>query len=209
MLEFVKSIYSGQIIENTRSVIAPNELDIYLPDKNVAIEYNGTWYHSVQAGTDKKYHFQKSLDCEKQGIRLIHVYEYQWNNSDQREILKSIIRSAIGANTTKIFARKCELRELTRQDVIEFSDTNSLHRHRNASIYLGLFYNNELVEVMTFGHAYFAKNKNIDYECIRSITKLNTTVIGGMNKLFKYFIKPINQKKFCIMLIIIPMSETL
>lgn len=101
----------------------------------------------------------------------------------------------MGINDNKIYARCCEIRELSSKDIIEFSNHNSLHAYRPASITIGLFYKQELVEIMTFGHAFFARDPNIDYECIRSITKLNTTVIGGMNKLFKYFINKYKPNK--------------
>ena len=112
-----------------------------------------------------------------------------------KNILKSIIKNSLGVNDNILYARKCEIKELSKKDVFEFSNLNSLHGHRNASIYLGLFYNNELVQIMTFGKAFFSKDNSIDYECIRSITKINTTVIGGMNKLFKYFINKWNPNK--------------
>lgn len=195
IVSFIKSICTLEVIENTKKLITPYELDVYIPEKKVAIEYNGTYWHSFQLGTPKNYHFMKSKMCEDLGIRLIHVYEYQWQDPIKREILKSIIKNAIGINDNKIYARKCEIKELSKVDVENFSIRNSLHGHRNASVYLGLFYNNELVELMSFGKAFFSKDDSIDYECIRSITKLNTTVVGGMNKLFKYFIKKYNPNK--------------
>ena len=192
--DFVESL-GVTVLRNDRKAIAPKELDIYIPDKKVAIEFNGNYWHSNERGLDKKYHFEKSHDCEQKGIRLIHIYEYQWKDPVKQEILKSIIRNALGKNNNIIYARKCEIRELKRSDVVEFSEINSLHGHRNASIYLGLFYNDELVELMSFGKAFFSKDVTIDCECIRSITKLNTTVVGGMNKLFQYFLKEYQPNK--------------
>lgn len=170
------------------------ELDLFVISKNVAIEFNGDYWHTVDK-VGKDYHFNKSKTCEDNGIRLIHVYEYQWIDPIKQLILKSIIKNALGLNDNKIYARKCEIRELTVNDVIDFSNTNSLHQHRNASFYIGLFYNNELVELMSFGHAYFANDPSIDSEVIRSITKIGYTVVGGMNKLMQYFIKTYNPNK--------------
>lgn len=183
------------ILRHDRKVLCGQEVDIYIPEKNVAIEFNGNYWHSYDMISNKLYHFNKSYACEQRGIRLIHVYEYQWQDDIKREILKSIIRNAVGKNDNIIYARKCQIKELSKKDVEEFSRLNSLHGHRNASIYLGLFYNDELVELMSFGKAFFSRDDSIDYECIRSITKLNTTVVGGMNKLFKHFITNYNPNK--------------
>lgn len=188
-------LHIDNIIKHDRKIIEGQELDIYIPDKNVAIEFNGNYWHSSEVINDKFYHFNKSYLCEQKGIRLIHIYEYQWEDNVKREILKSIIRNSLGQNENILYARKCQIKELNKKDVEEFSKLNSLHAHRNASIYLGLFYNDELVELMSFGKAFFSRDNSIDYECIRSITKINTTVIGGMNKLFKYFINKYNPNK--------------
>lgn len=170
------------------------ELDILVSSKNIAIEFNGDYWHTVDK-VGKKYHYNKSKICEDNNIRLIHVYEYQWNDPIKQLILKSIIKNALGLNENKIYARKCVVKVLNGTDVVDFSNINSLHGHRNASVYLGLFYNDELVELMTFGHPFFARDKSIDYEVIRSITKIGYTVVGGMNKLFKYFINNYNPNK--------------
>lgn len=194
IVEFIQSL-GFEVKTNFRKAIAPMEVDIFVPSRNLAIEFNGNYWYSNEKGADKFYHFNKSFACENKGIRLIHIYEYQWSDPIKREILKSIIMNALGKNDRKIFARKCEIKELTKRDVVEFSEMNSLHGHRNASIYLGLFYENELVEIMSFGKAFFSRDTTIDYECIRSITKINTTVVGGMNKLFNYFVNKYNPQK--------------
>lgn len=191
---FLKSLDIDNIKQNDRKILDGLELDFYLPDYKLAIEFNGNYTHSsLNKGT--RYHFNKSFACEEKGIRLIHIYQYQWDNSYKREVLKSIIKNALGKNNSIIYARKCQLKELTKKEVEQFSIENSVHGHRNASIYLGLFFNNELVQLMSFGKAFFSRDNSFDYECIRSITKLDTTVVGGMNKLFKYFVNKYNPKK--------------
>lgn len=190
IVSFINSL-GFNTITHDRKILKGQELDIYIPEKRVAIEFNGTYWHE-ESKVGKLYHFNKSYQCEQNNIRLIHIYEYQWQDAIKKEILRSIIRNSLGVNTNIIYARKCEIKELSKKDVEEFSNLNSLHQHRNASIYIGLFYNNELVELVSFGKAFFSQNNNIQYECIRSITKINTTVIGGMSKLFNYFIKKYN-----------------
>ena len=82
--------YNGTIIENSKKVIPPLELDIYLPDINLAIEYNGTWYHSIENGCSKSYHLNKSLECRKKNIRLVHIYEFEDFNM-QIDLVNSLI----------------------------------------------------------------------------------------------------------------------
>lgn len=194
LVEYVKSLGVDNIETHNRVICQGQELDLYMPDNRVAIEFNGEYWHNNER-MPPNYHYNKSIMCERQGIRLIHIYQHQWMDFAKQAILKSIIRNALSKNTNIIYARKCELKELTKKDVDLFSQMNSLHGHRNASIYLGLFYQGELVELMSFGKAFFSRDNSIDYECIRSITKINTTVVGGMNKLFKYFIHKWNPKK--------------
>lgn len=90
IVTFIKSFYTKEVVENSRKIIKPLELDIYLPDINLAIEYNGTWFHSYNAGTSKNYHINKSKRCRNLGIRLIHIYEFEDFNK-QLQLLKDLI----------------------------------------------------------------------------------------------------------------------
>ena len=87
----IKEVYSGQIDTNTRKIIKPLELDFYLPDLKLAIEFNGTYWHSKNAGKDKEYHLNKSILCREKGIRLIHIYEFE-KYQDQIKLLKDLIK---------------------------------------------------------------------------------------------------------------------
>ena len=90
IVQNIKEIYNDDIIENSKKIIYPKELDIYLPKLNIAIEYNGIYFHSSLANTPKDYHLNKSLLCREKGIRLIHIYEFEDLNK-QIELLKSLI----------------------------------------------------------------------------------------------------------------------
>ena len=101
VLEFVKSIYNGTIIENDRTQMEPNsdnnwlenhELDIWLPDIKVAIEFNGTYWHSLPNIVESD-HFKK-LQCESKGISLIAISEQEW--TDDQGKCKDLICSKIG-----------------------------------------------------------------------------------------------------------------
>jgi hypothetical protein len=179
VLDFVKSL-TNNVEENTRKIIAPYELDIYIPEYNLAIEFNGNYWHSEAGGKDKAYHINKTNTCKDKGIQLLHIFEHQW--LEKQEIFKSVIANKLGFSD-KIYARKCKVVEL--KDCKEFLEINHLQGNCPSSIKLGLTYNSELVSVMTFGKPRF--NKSYEYELIRFCNKLNTSVVGGASKLLKYF----------------------
>lgn len=78
-----------------RTLIKPYELDIVIPELHLAIEFNGIWYHSVEAGTPSGYHLMKTELCEQQNYRLIHIWEDEWNNdkNELKEKLKSVFEN--------------------------------------------------------------------------------------------------------------------
>ena len=84
VLDYVKSIYNKKIISHTRKIIAPYELDIYMPDVRLAIEVNGTWYHSIENNCPKDYHLNKALLCKDQNIRLLHLYEFDMKDFEDK-----------------------------------------------------------------------------------------------------------------------------
>lgn len=90
LLQFIQTFYSKNIIKHSRKIIAPLEVDIYLPDMKIGIEFNGTYWHSVEQGKSKRYHLEKSLACREKGIRLIHIYEFE-DFEQQKQLLKDLI----------------------------------------------------------------------------------------------------------------------
>lgn len=90
LVDYIKSFYTGPVLENRRKIIYPNELDIFLPDLKLAIEFNGNYWHSIENGCSKDYHLKKSLLCKDKGIRLIHIYEFE-DIEYQKLLLKSLI----------------------------------------------------------------------------------------------------------------------
>lgn len=175
---------------NTRKIISPLELDIYLPELHLAIEYNGTYWHSEQAGKYKSYHVNKSFLCEQQGIHLIHIFEYQWTLNKRQ--IKQRLSNILGNYTNKIFARKCIVREIDFDITSDFLNNYHLQGSCISKINLGLFYNDELVSVMTFGKPRF--NKDDQWELIRFCNKEGYHVIGAASKLLKYFERNYNPK---------------
>ncbi|MFA5585360.1 MAG: hypothetical protein WDA02_02280 [Saccharofermentanales bacterium] len=196
LLNFIKENYSGTVIENDRKIINPYELDIYLPDLKLAFEFNGVYWHN-ELYCDKNYHKNKTDLCIKNGIQLIHIYEDDWVY--KQEIIKSMIINKLNISPNKIFARKCEIKEINNNELIkQFLDENHIQGFVGSKHKIGLFYNYELVSLMTFGKLRKSMNsisKNDEYEMLRFCNKLNTNVIGGGSKLFNYFVKNYKPKK--------------
>ena len=178
LYNFIKSIYSKEILVNHR--INNKELDIYLPDDNIAFEFNGVYYHS-ELFKEKNYHLNKTRMFNDLGINLIHVWEDDWDY--KRGLIESMIKAKLGLLTDRVYGRKCEVREVDNSITYQFLDANHIQGRVNASIKLGLYNNGELVSLMTF-----KRNKNI-YQLNRFCNKQNLLVIGGASKLLKNFIE--------------------
>ena len=190
VIGFIKSIYEGEIITNCKWLLHNNEIDIYLPDKKIAIECNGTYWHS-EIYKDSNYHFNKSKSCEEKGIRLIHIWEYEWNNERQRPILENILLSACGKIEYKIYARNCKIEVRKSNEMKEFFEQNNIQGFRGGKFAICLIHNNEVVMSYIMGSAFFGKGK-YEWEVIRGATKLGVIVVGGASKIWSYFIKNYN-----------------
>ena len=181
--KWIASIYSGTIIQHDKSVLNGKELDIYIPDKNIAIEFNGDYWHSSER-KDKRYHLNKTQRCQEQGIRLIHIFEHEFNL--KRNIIESIIKNSIGIIDNKIYARKTIVKELSQKDYSKFLELNHIQGSINSKYRYGLYYQDELVSVIGFGKSRF---KSDEFELYRFCSKLNTSVVGGFSKLISHFMK--------------------
>jgi len=186
--KFIKENYKNEIIYNNRKIISPYELDIYLPDLNLAFEFNGLYWHN-ELNKDKNYHLNKTELCENKGINLIHVWEDDWEF--KKDIVKSIILNKLGLIEDRIFARKCKIKDINSKLYKNFLNDNHLQGYVTSSIKVGLFYKNELVSVMGFGKKRKIMNSKNDnsYEMYRFCNKLNTNIIGGFSKLLKFFLR--------------------
>lgn len=183
LYNFINENYEGEIIRNSRKLIS-NEIDIYLPDLKLGFEFNGLYWHS-SLYKSKKYHLNKTEECENIGINLIHVWEDDWKYNNL--IVKSIILNRLKKNKS-IYARKTIVKELDDNKIIKiFLNTNHLHGFIRSSIKIGLFHKGKLVTIITF-----SKLKKNSYELLRFSNCLNFNVVGGFSKLLKFFIKKYN-----------------
>ncbi len=185
---FIKE-YGFNVQTRNRNLILPYELDIYIPEKNIAIEYNGLRWHSEQFKGDKNYHVTKTEMCNKKGIKLIQIFEDEW--LEHKEIVKSKIKHILDLNhiLPKIYARNCIIKEINYDKAKDFLNKNHIQGFVRSSIYIGCYYQNEIISVMSFKMK--AKNSN-KWELTRFATDINKHCIGAGGKLFKYFIKNYN-----------------
>lgn len=183
--EFLTSI-GVENITNDRKVLDGHELDVYAPEYNIAIEFDGIFWHN-ELYKDERYHLNKTVECNRKGIRLIHIFEDEWIY--KKEIWKSMIRNTFGKIDNRIFARKCDIREVDATTAGSFLDENHIQGRCGSAVRYGLYYNDELVSLMTFGKTrHFIGSSSHEYELLRFCNKLNTNVVGGASKLFKHFV---------------------
>ena len=194
LLDYIKSIYDGEIETGDRSIIPPLELDIVIPDKHIAIEFNGVFWHSdFNPRMRKTYHRDKSLKCRDKGYQLLHIWEDDWYN--RKDIIKDYIKSKLGLCSKRIYARKCHVREIDAHTARLFVDSNHIQGYSNATYKIGLFYGDVLVSVMLVGKLrdmMGSKPKEGHYEIYRVVSREDTEVVGGFSKMLKYFERTYN-----------------
>ena len=190
LLIFIKSLVDSEIIENDRVILDGYEIDIYIPEKGIGIEFNGLYWHSELKGKNKDYHLKKLDKCNSKGIRLITIFEDEWVY--KKEIVKDKLIHILGkSKKEKIYARKCKVSVIDSKTKNVFLDKNHIQGKDKSLIKLGLYYNGEIVGVMTFAKPRISlgQKKSLDgeYELVRFATDNNYIVIGGFGKIFKYF----------------------
>lgn len=178
--DWVRSVYRGTVDTSNKSILNPYELDIYIPDKKVAIEFDGVYWHSNQF-KEKDYHQKKTFACKNKGIRLIHVPELVWGK--QNKIIKGIIKNALGLTENKIYARDTEVTEIDSLTYRMFLLENHIQGSVDSKYKYGLLYNGDLVSVIGFGESRFKKGEQ---ELHRFCSKLDYNVVGGFQKLLKH-----------------------
>ena len=174
---------TNSIISSDRTVLHGDELDIYIPEKKIAIEFNGSFWHS-ELYKDKYYHQNKTLECAKKGIRLIHIFEYEYNYNVDK--INRFLLNSVNINNNKIIAaRNTIVKEVTSDEVHDFLEENHIFGSINTNINIALIYNNNIIGVMSIGKPRF--NNRTDYEIYRLAFESGINIIGGFEKLFKYF----------------------
>ena len=179
-------------IRRDRSILDGKEIDFLLPDFNLGIECHGLYWH-CQKFRDKNYHRDKMVLAKSKGIRLIQIFEDEIVKKS--DIVFSRLRYLLNLIPTKIYGRQCIIKEVSNIESSKFLAYNHIQDKDFSKIRIGLYYKDELVSLMTFCNLRKSLGNNaIDgyWELSRFCNKLNTTVVGGANKLLKYFEKVYN-----------------
>lgn len=171
---------------NIRKIIG-KELDVYIPSKSLAIEYNGLFWHSIGLVNSEwsphyKSHQLKTDLCEENGIDLISINSDWWLNSPN--IVKGMIKSRLGLNE-RFFARKCEVIAIDNKIANQFHDDNHIQGSTRHRISLAIIKDNQILQVASFGKPRF--NREYEWELIRLSSLIGTTVVGGTSRLIKAF----------------------
>ena len=183
-------------LDNNRKILEGKEIDLFLPEYNIGIELNGNYYHSeISGGKDKNYHINKMILSSNKNIKLLQFFE------DEVILKKDVVLSRLSnlLNLSKvIYGRNCVIKEVSKIHSSEFLNKNHLQGNSIDKYRYGLYYNDNLVSIMTFGKKRKSlgnKNSSEDsFELIRFCNILNHTVTGGFSKLLKFFIQKHNPK---------------
>lgn len=175
----LKVVRNDRLVFNNRM-----ELDLYIPEKNLAIEHHGIFWHATD-GLDPKKRYrnrEKYLACRETGIHLIQLFEDEWQ--DRRSICESMIAQRLGLGCERFVARDTETRRIDASEAGKFMDRCHIAGAAKCSCAYGLYDRDRLLSVMTFSRNRF---KQDGWEIIRFASELRTYVVGGASKLFNAF----------------------
>lgn len=178
LFEYVETLLPGEkVLQHNRSVIAPRELDVYIPGRNIAIEYNGLYWHSTAVVQDKNYHYRKWLECRDKGVQLITVWEDEWLHS--KNVVKRMLAHKLGvSDAPKVYARNTAVCHPDTDAARLFAQQNHIQGFVPGSVYIGLKASTGGLVALSI----WRKNKDklyLDRYCT------SNRVVGGMGKLLK------------------------
>ena len=180
---------------HNRTILKPQELDIYIPTKQCAIEFNGNQFHTEWVGgKTRQYHLNKTKLCKQKEIKLIHIFEDEFHNSKDIVLNKIAHILGIQQNLPKIYGRKCEIKTIYKYIAEEFLNKYHIQGFSSSSVYYGAYYKDKLIAVMSF-----KTENNGKWELTRFASDYNYICCGIGGKLFKHFVKehnPLSVKSF-------------
>lgn len=179
LMEFIESL--GFECKSNRSILKGKEIDIYVPELKIGFEYNGCLYHTEDYGKGKNYHVDKTNECEKNGVKLYHIFDDEYHNS--KVLVENKVKRLLGkSDAPKIGGRECDIKEITKDDARVFLDRYHIQGFSNSTIYLGAFHQNNLMGVMSF-----LKNTDDEWTLTRYSTDFNYSFPGLGSKMLAHF----------------------
>lgn len=188
ILSFINK--TGIECKKNRKILNGKELDIYIPSKSTAIEFNGNKFHTEWfGGKSRQYHLQKTKLCKEKGVKLIHIFEDEFHNS--KEIVFNKIAHILGVqqDLPKIYGRKCEIKEINRETADLFLTTYHIQGFDPSTVHYGAYHQDKLIAVISFLKS---KKDSADWELTRFASDYNYICCGVGGKLFKHFIREYN-----------------
>ena len=171
-------------MQNDRTLLGSRqELDLYIPGKRIAFEYNGLYWHTERT-KGKSYHHDKWLACEERGIQLIQIWEDDWKG--KQKLVERMIAYKLGVHLgERVFARHTTVKAVLKEEIDVFLETNHLQGKVTGATSYGLvdLSNDKLVAVACFRKSAYSENR---YELARYATSVQ--VVGGFTKLVKHFL---------------------
>lgn len=187
LCRFISDLGINNIVTNTRKILpSKKELDIFLPDYNIAIEYNGVyWHHEDVLHITRDYHYQKFKEAESIGIQLITVFSNFWHL--KKPIVKQMLANKLKKYTGDvIYARKCTIKKISNTQSKQFLDQHHVQGYTPAQTNIALFDHKKIVAVMSFSSARTGIGKrSSDIELVRFASA--GRVVGGASKLLKFY----------------------
>jgi hypothetical protein len=204
------TIYSLQ----DKHILYNNEMKLFLEHNNIDyfMEHNNYCFYTKNNmkyeicyidsfnyslnDIDKKYFYSLSVEAEKNNSFKCWIKDFEWDNLNQKDILKSYILHAANKTINKIYARDCIVKIIDNKTARSFEKENCFYGKRGASLNLGLILKKDkcdlkagsLIMLYTFGHNFFAKKDGV-IEVIRVGTLKYHSVTGGSSKLFNHFLQ--------------------
>ena len=186
LYEYVCSLIGKKKVEHSnRTILDGYEIDIFIPDYKIGIEYNGLKWHSEKF-RDRNYHLMKTELANKKGIKLIQIFEDEYFS--RKDIVLSKIKRLINCdkNLVKVMARKCQVKEIEKKEAETFLNANHIQGYKGCTIALGCLFNDILIGVMTF------EQYGNEWILNRFATDNNMICQGVGGKLFSFFVKKYN-----------------
>ena len=162
----------------------------YVPSKEYPVSYPK---YNIE-GVDKDYFFNLSYEAEHNNSFKLWIKDFEWNDPNKKEVLKSYILHEADKTPNKFYARDCVVVKINSREARLFEKRNCFYGERGASLNLGLCLKKTknglppgtLLMLYTFGKNFFGKKNDI-IEVIRVGTIKFSYVIGGSSKLLKHF----------------------
>lgn len=184
VFDFTQKHLPKEIVEQSnRSILKGKEIDIYIPSLSLGIEYCGLYWHTEAQGKHEKYHYEKMKQANEQGIRLITIFEDEWVNRQAQ--VKNFLKSVFGAMESKVFARKCSIKEVDKEIAKKFLDDNHIQGSTVFKVAFGLFHNESLVGLVT-GNKHHRQGFDNIFVLNRLVFKDGVQVVDGADKLLKH-----------------------